>query len=234
MAEYYSAYDERYKKVRAGGAGLWGTSENDPFVTSTLEKWVNENALRKKSVLQCACGEGSDGIILSRLGCLYWGTDISVTAVNIARERLEEFSGARIFVMDMVKNGIAGKYDGIVDCQGLHMLVTDEDRRKYLENLYSATKNGASVIFIRALCDDDAFSGVVDSIEQWQSISGDDYETPEERSVRGTKKTVMLPKIPARSKSREGYIKELEAVGFKIERFEREADTGLATFVARK
>ena len=35
MAEYYSAYDERYKKVRAGGAGLWGTSENDPFVTST-------------------------------------------------------------------------------------------------------------------------------------------------------------------------------------------------------
>ena len=44
----------------------------------------------------------------------------------------------------------------------------------------------------------------------------------------------MLPKIPARSKSREGYIKELEAVGFKIERFEREADTGLATFVARK
>ena len=29
-------------------------------------------------------------------------------------------------------------------------------------------------------------------------------------------------------------IKELEAVGFKVERFEREADTGLATFVARR
>lgn len=234
MAEYYKAYDERYKKVKESGAGIWGTSENDPFVTSTLEKWVRDNSLAKKSVLQCACGEGSEGIILSRLGCLYWGTDVSVTAVNIARERLEEYPGARIFFMDMVKNSIAGKYDGIVDCQGLHMLVTDDDRRKYLENLYSAMKDGASAIFIRELCDDDAFSGSIGSFEEWQSISGADCETPEERTVNGTDKTVMLTRIPARSKSREGYIKELEAVGFKLESFERESDTGLATFVARK
>ena len=234
MAEYYKAYDERYKKVKESGAGIWGTSENDPFVTSTLEKWVKENALERKSVLQCACGEGSEGIILSRLGCLYWGTDVSVTAVNIARSRLEKYPGARIFFMDMVKNSIAGKYDGIVDCQGLHMRVTDDDRRKYLENIYSATKDGASAIFIRELCDDDAFSGNVGSFEEWQSISGSDYETPEERHVDGTDKTVMLARVPARSKSREGDIKELEAVGFKVESFEREADTGLATFVARR
>ena len=231
MAEYYKAYDEIHKKVKESGAGICGTSENDPFVASTLEKWVNENALAGKSVLQCACGEGSEGIILSRLGCLYWGTDVSVAAVNIARHRLEKYSGARIFFMDMVKNGIAGKYDGIVDCRGLQMLVTDDDRRKYLENIYSATKDGASAIFIRELCDDNAFPGEVGSMDEWKSISGLDYETPEEQTIGG--KPLMLPRIPERSKSREGYIKELEAVGFKVESFEKDED-GLATFVARK
>ena len=49
MAEYYKAYDERYKKVKESGAGIWGTSENDPFVTSTLEKWVKENALEGRA-----------------------------------------------------------------------------------------------------------------------------------------------------------------------------------------
>ena len=183
MAEYYKAYDERYKKVAAGGAGTWGTSENDATVIATLEKWVDENSLSGKSVLQCACGEGSEGIILSKLGCLYWGTDVSLTAVSVARRRLEEYSGARIFFMDMVKNQIAGKYDGILDCQGLHMLVTDDDRRKYLENLYFALKDGASALFMRELYDENAFPGEVDSFEEWQKITGADYETPEERTV---------------------------------------------------
>lgn len=234
MAEYYRAYDERYKKVVACGAGTWGTSEDDAYVVAALEKWVSDNSLSGKSVLQCACGEGSEGIILSKLGCLYWGTDVSLTAVGIARRRLEEYSGARIFFMDMVKNQIAGKYDGILDCQGLHMLVTDDDRRKYLENVYFALKDGASVLFMRELYDENAYSGEVESFEEWQSISGADYETPEERKVRGTDKSVMLPRIPARSNSREGYVKELEAVGFKVESFEVEEETGLATFVARK
>ena len=59
----------------------------------------------------------------------------------------------------MVKNQIAGKYDGILDCQGLHMLVTDDDRRKYLENLYFALKDGASALFMRELYDENAFPG---------------------------------------------------------------------------
>ena len=238
MAEYYKAYDERYKKVAAGGAGTWGTSENDAAVIATLEKWVDENSLSGKSVLQCACGEGSEGIILSKLGCLYRGTDVSLTAVGVARRRLEEYSGARIFFMDMVKNQIAGKYDGILDCQGLHMLVTDDDRRKYLENLYFALKDGASALFMRELYDENAFPGEVDSFEEWQKITGADYETPEERTVPGSDKTVMLTRIPARSKSKDGYIKEFEAIGFKVESFDVEntpdGAPALATIKVRK
>ncbi len=238
MAEYYRAYDEFYKKAAAGGAGICGTSENDAGAVSTLEKWVNENSLSGKGVLQCACGEGSEGIILSKLGCLYWGTDVSLTAVGIARRRLEEYSGARIFFMDMVKNQIAGKYDGILDCRGLCMLVTDGDRRKYLENIYVALKDGASALFMREPCDENAFSGEVDSFEDWQKITGEDYEAPVETAVAGSGKTVMAAKIPERSKSKDGYIKELEEIGFKIESFDIEKISdgapALATIKARK
>ena len=48
----------------------------------------------------------------------------------------------------------------------------------------------------------------------------------------------MLTRIPARSKSKDGYIKEFEAIGFKVESFDVEntpdGAPALATIKVRK
>ena len=45
---------------------------------------------------------------------------------------LEKYPNANCEVLDMVKESVTEKYDAALDCMGLHMLVTDNDRKNYL------------------------------------------------------------------------------------------------------
>ena len=65
---YYLAYEERYQAVYASGATLWGHAVDDEILIKTLTDWVTQNNLQGKNVVEYACGEGSVGVILSKLG----------------------------------------------------------------------------------------------------------------------------------------------------------------------
>ena len=82
---YYMAYEKRYRAVFEAGADSWGHASCDPILRETLTKWVNENNLSGKKVVEFACGEGACGAILAELGCIYQGYDIAPTAVKKAR-----------------------------------------------------------------------------------------------------------------------------------------------------
>lgn len=221
---YYMAYEKRYRAVFAAGAERWGHSPSDKVLYDTLGSWVEENDLRGKSIIEYACGEGACGVILSELGCIYHGVDISPSAIEKSKKLLEKYPNATAEILDMVKQSACEKYDAALDCMGFHMLITDNDRNSYLKNAYNSLKDNAPMLFFReSYRQDGTYSGTVNSIDEWIRITGDDYETPQLRQVKNTYDgkvvDVLIPLVPARAKDRNGYIEEFENVGFEVERF---------------
>ena len=79
------------------------------------------------------------------------------------------------------------------------------------------------LLFRESYREEGVYRGVVNSMEEWIQITGDDYETPQLRQVRNSKDgklvEVSVPLLPARAKDKSGYIEELEGIGFKVEDF---------------
>jgi len=210
-----------YNAVYASGATLWGHTPDDQILKKTLVDWVMQNNLQGKHVIEYACGEGSVGVILSKLGCQYHGVDIAPSAIERAKQLLFGYPSASISLLDMVNERIDGKFDAAIDVMGLHMLITDTDRKKYLENVNASLTQGAPALFFRESYSKNAYSGKVSSIEEWKTITGDDFETPDERKVinNGITYSVNIPLIPARAKNKADYIAELTESDFIIDRF---------------
>ena len=220
---YYMAYEDRYQRVFAAGIELWGHSPEDEVLVRTLAEWVNQNNLVGKTVVEFACGEGAAGVILSKLGVRYRGFDIAPSAVEKAKEHLRDFPDASVSLLDMVKEtaGGADTYDAALDCMGFHMILTDADRDAYLKNARTVLKPGAPMLFFRESYRENAYTGTVESFEQWKEITGDDYTTPQLRSDKDGEggKEVWIPCVPARARNRDGYCGELERAGFAVENF---------------
>ncbi|MDO8686531.1 MAG: methyltransferase domain-containing protein [Clostridiales bacterium] len=218
---YYLAYERRYQAVYASGATIWGHQPDDNILVAALTEWVNENDLKDKSMIEYACGEGSVGVILSKLGCIYKGVDIAPSAVERSKQVLAEYPTATVSVMDMVNERVDGVFDAAIDCMGFHMLITDSDRQKYLTNANAALKPGAPMLFFRQDYRADAYSGAVATYEDWKEISGANYETPSMRQVtnNGKEYQVNIPLVPARGKNKADYINEMTAAGFVVDRF---------------
>jgi len=218
---YYLAYERRYRKVYEAGIARWGHMPDDKLLSETLAKWVEEHGLRGKQVIEFACGEGASGVILSELGCAYHGVDIAPSAVEKARELLAPYPDAAVSLLDMVNDPIPGSYDAALDCMGFHMLVLDCDRQKYLRNAFESLKPGAPMLFFRQCYRVDAYTGTVESFEQWQAISGSDYTTPQLRGAmhNGINIEVAIPLVPARARNKEDYIQEFTDAGFIVDDF---------------
>ena len=144
---YYFAYESRYKKAFTAGIERWGHSPDDSILFSALSKWVMENQLQGKRIIEFGCGEGAGGEILSRLGCIYHGVDISPSVIEKTSITLQQFPQATISLLDMVNDDIKGKFDGAIDIMALHMLILDSDRQKYLKNAYNCLNKNAPMIF---------------------------------------------------------------------------------------
>ncbi len=220
---YYMAYEKRYQAVFAAGVERWGHSPDDEVLYHTLKSWVEENNLQGKSIIEYACGEGACGVILSELGCIYHGVDISPSAIEKSKKLLKPYPNATVEVVDMVKESLEEKFDAALDCMGFHMLITDDDRTKYLQNAYHSLKENAPMLFFReSYRRDGTYRGVVHSVEEWEQITGDDYKTPQLRQVGnsddGGIAEVLIPLVPARAKDRDGYIAEFNNNGFDVEK----------------
>jgi len=218
---YYFAYEKRYQAVYASGATLWGHTPDDEILIKTLAGWVTQNNLQGKRVVEYACGEGSVGVILSRLGCQYHGIDIAPSAIERAKQLLFEYPFASISLLDMVTECMDGEFDAAIDVSGLHMLITDTDRKNYLENVNVSLTQGAPALFFRESFSKNAYSGKVSSIAEWKTITGDDFETPDVRLVinNGITYSVNIPLIPARAKNKADYITEMTESGFIVDQF---------------
>lgn len=216
---YYMAYEKRYQIIYEAGGNQWGYSPDDEELISTLAAWVEENQLKGKRIIEFACGEGGAGVILSKLGCIYYGVDIAPSAVEKARTTLKSYENATVSLLNMVDQQIGEVFDAAIDVMGLHMLVTDSDRANYLINAFSSVKSGAPMLFFRESYRVNAYEGSVASFDEWLAITGDDYETPKQRFARcgNSEIEVYIPLVPARAKNRKGYMREMTEVGFIVD-----------------
>ena len=233
MSEYYRAYEERYRAVRDVGEFTWGHTRDDERFTGAIGDWVRENELSGKRVAEFACGEGAAAVLLCGMGCIYEGYDIAPTAVEICQRALAGFENARVAQLDMVRQPLTeNAYDGVLDVSGLHMLVTDADRAAYIGNVFRMLKRGATALFWQESYREDAFEGNIDSIDQWKEYTGLDFDTPQKRTIGNTGHEVMLKLLPARPRSREGYISEFERAGFAVEWFREIKNSDFMTMSA--
>ena len=74
---YYLAHENRYQKVFEVGSKCWGHSPNDDILIKALLKWVSDDKLKANKIIEFACGEWLYGVILSKLGWVYY-SDCSV------------------------------------------------------------------------------------------------------------------------------------------------------------
>ena len=216
---YYFAYENRYKKAFTAGVERWGHSPDDDILFSTLSKWVMDNQLQGKRIIEFGCGEGAGGEILSKLGCIYHGVDISPSVIEKTSIILRQYPQATLSLLDMVNDVIDKKYDGAIDIMALHMLILDNDRQKYLKNAYNCLNKNAPMIFFRELHNENTSNDYISSMEQWISVTGNDYTTPKIKHIyqNGEKIELNLPYVPGRERSKSGYIQELNEVGFTVE-----------------
>lgn len=216
---YYKAYDKRYRTVHEAGIDFWGHTPNDEVLFNSLKEWVINNDLAGKRIIEFACGEGAAGVMLSKLGCIYHGIDISAAAVEKARNTLNGYEHATVSQLDMVNDKITDTYDAALDSSGFHMLVLDCDRQAYLANVFACLRIGAPMLFYQEAYRTDAYEGTYESMEQWLEMTGVDIDTPEQRFGRNGDEEIeiFIPLLPARPKSKKGYITEMESVGFVVD-----------------
>ncbi len=102
------------------------------------------------SVLDCACGIGTQAIGLALRGYRVHATDLSAASISEARKHASRLSAALTFgVADMraLETQVPREYDLVVAFDNaLPHLIHDEDLELAAENLYAKTKPGGMLI----------------------------------------------------------------------------------------
>lgn len=121
--KYYEAYDERYRQVHSENL-QWFYDDPTPIVEETILKYgINGNS----RLLELGCGEGRDAFPLLAKGYRLLATDISLEAIDFAKNKRPEMS-KHFSVLDCIGGQLQEKFDFIYAVAVLHMLVEDTDR----------------------------------------------------------------------------------------------------------
>lgn len=207
MKKYYEAYDLRYKRIHQDGL-LW--FKNAP--TPELLDWISvQNVPLEDAILEVGCGEGRDALYLASIGYKVAGTDVSEEAINICKFKSDEtqlkIEWIREDFIEMPNTDLPS-YNWIYSIGTLHMLIDEEDRRQFLANVYSRLNiNGKLLLVSKG-----------DGITSFKTKKEEAFDLVDRFHYLDDKKYSLEATSFCR-KTWEGHLKELEAAGFKIEKY---------------
>ena len=122
----------------------WYTDRIDDDFASLLEK----HAKGLRTVLDLGTGPGTAAIYLARAGFLVTATDISPTAIEIAKSRAGEASAQITWMVDdIVRSEIKGKFDMIHD-RGCFHILKPTLRARYVDQVTRLLHRGG-LLFIK-------------------------------------------------------------------------------------
>lgn len=225
--KYYLRYNDRYQRMHASGFERWVSSpEENVGVLESIDKFLEYAGCEpsKTHIIEFGCGEGFVAEHLFSRGYNYLGLDISESAIEKAR-KYADGTGRDTFmvvdVLDDLSQMPGGSYDIAIDNQCFHMLVTDEHRSKYLNNVKRILRKDGKVFF-RECVQEEEFTQEITDFQDWLDKTGSEYDSLHDYSAYKDNKRYMVkvPRVPARFNNESGYRKELEESGLKVEYFE--------------
>ncbi|MCO4782732.1 MAG: class I SAM-dependent methyltransferase [Candidatus Cloacimonetes bacterium] len=147
---YYEIHEKAYQKLKEQGHESW-----DQFLGQSSQfeetgfKTFWEYAVKQSSfsiqnpmALELGCGTGPGSCFLANLGFIVDGIDISMTAVEVAREQAKKRNlNIKYNQSDICKDKLQkNKYDLIVDAHCMHCIATQQDRTFAFQNIQNALK----------------------------------------------------------------------------------------------
>ena len=200
MAEYYKAYDKRYRQVHAKGLS-WASDRTSHIVMQTMERYGID---RGCGILELGCGEGRDALALLRSGYKLLATDVSEAAIefckSLASERKDSFR-----TLDACRDGLGEKFDFIFAVAVLHMLTEDVHRQKFMGFIREhLSAEGIALIATQGNGEDEYCS---DASLAFQDAQRTHAQTGEDISIAST---------TFRMVNWDSFTAELRAAGFEI------------------
>lgn len=103
-----------------------------------------------RTVLDCSCGIGTQAIGLALEGFEVTGSDLSPASIAQARREADRFGVTIVFAeadMRHVADVVPGAFDVVISCDNsLPHLLTDDDLRLALRNLYATLRPGGLLL----------------------------------------------------------------------------------------
>ena len=143
MKQYYEAYDQRYRTIHGKGYS-WAGENATPIVLDVLRRF---GVSKDSRILEIGCGEGRDAKAVLDEGFNLLATDISPEAISYCKSGFPEYSD-RFEILDCLNCKDDSEFDMIYAVAVIHMLVEDEDRRKF----YSFVREHLSEDGIALVC----------------------------------------------------------------------------------
>lgn len=223
--KYYEAYEDRYRRVYAQGIDYWA---GNPDEIETVIRYVDQflvyvgAAPLLDAIVEFGCGEGFLGEYLLSKGYSYLGIDLSPSALEKAHCRVAATNDS--FILGDITDLFQVPSDSFslgLDNYCLHMLITDEDRKKYLSEIYRIVKPGGYAWF-HEISQEKPFNEQITSLQDFLTIYPVNIEECEAREAYTPtgKKTLHLPRLPARFNNCDGYAAEISNAGFAIDLIE--------------
>jgi len=147
--KYYEAYENRYKTYHDQEKMAWAGDRPSYILSDLFEKYIKDKKVA--NIFEIGCGEGQNAIYLMQKGYNIDATDVSKEAINWCKKvALEKhLDPNKFFVLDALDSNLRKKYDLICSISTLHMLVLDEDRKKFLDFVYDhLAEDGLAIITI--------------------------------------------------------------------------------------
>lgn len=139
--EYYAAYDERYRVIHEKGIS-WSSQIGTPIVPEVLERY---GITKDQALLEIGCGEGRDAHRLLDAGYALTATDLSPEAIAYCRRSWPQWA-EHFQILDCLSDSTQKGYDFIFAVAVIHMLVRDDDRKRFYKFLRSHLKPGGKAL----------------------------------------------------------------------------------------
>ena len=133
--KYYAAYEERYKTAHKKGVS-WASSVPTSIVVDIIHRYDIKS---EQHLLEIGCGEGRDARVILEQGYDLTATDISSEAISYCQRIMPEYA-ENFRVMDCLSDEMEAKFDFIYAVAVVHMLVLDEDRKRFYHFIYDHLK----------------------------------------------------------------------------------------------
>ncbi|WP_426427751.1 class I SAM-dependent methyltransferase [Staphylococcus equorum] len=218
--DYYFGYEDRYNKIYEIGADLWETGKPNESLLKVYQNYPN---IFKGKVIDLGCGEGRDTIFLAQKNIDIVGIDISHSAIDKAKEKIQECDGEKsifhtgnVLYLNNFKNET---FDLAMNMGCLHMINKNEDRLSHIKNVNRVLKFGA--YFLVDHCKSEWGNGF-HTIENYDQVKEKLKNFQEKNYIDRTivvneqKVKIPLKVIPYLEKSGDELINEITSCGFEV------------------